>query len=173
MAVMIVTERRSQPEGSTHPPPLTGVSGPETGVSGTGVSETGVVRVGIVDDDQLLLAALGELLDDLPGFELAGTATTVQDGLALAGSGALDVLVVDVRMPGGGGVAIAAGARVLAPDTAVVALSASGDEASRTQMAAAGARAYLVKDTSVATLLATIEAAARELAGPRHTRRTA
>lgn len=123
-----------------------------------------VVRVGLVDDDQLLLAALGELLSEVPGFELAGAASTVQDGVRLVSSTVIDVLVVDVRMPGGGGALVAAGAQALSPHTQVIALSASGDDVSRAEMAAAGASEYLVKDTSIATLLAALEAAAGRVA---------
>ena len=122
------------------------------------------IRLGLVDDDRMLLAALGQLLADLPGFQLVGTASTVDQGLALVGTGALDVIIVDVRMPGGGGELVASGARLLAPHTAVIALSASKDEASREAMARAGAVAYLVKDTSIARLLAAIEDAAARYA---------
>jgi DNA-binding NarL/FixJ family response regulator len=123
----------------------------------------GVVRVGLVDDDQLLLAALGELLTEIPGLELGGAASSVQDGIRLVSTTLIDVLVVDVRMPGGGGALVAAGAQALSPHTQVIALSASGDEASRAEMAAAGASAYLVKDTSIAKLLDALENAARRV----------
>ncbi|MPY94993.1 MAG: response regulator [Acidimicrobiia bacterium] len=141
---MIVQERGTELDGET--------------------DDADAVRVGIVDDDQLLLAALGELLADVPGFELAGAASTVDAGVALAAEGCVDVLVVDVRMPAGGGVLVATGAQLLAPHTAVIALSASKDEAAQAEMAAAGAVAYLVKDASIATLLHAIEEAARRFA---------
>lgn len=127
-------------------------------------SRGAAVRVGLVDDDQLLLAALSELLTELPGFEFGGAAATVRDGIQLVSTNTIDILVVDVRMPGGGGALVAAGVQALSPHTEVIALSASGDAASRAEMAAAGASDYLVKDTSITKLLDALDAAAGRIA---------
>jgi len=56
-----------------------------------------------------------------------------------------DIAVLDVEMPGGGGVEAAAAIRDAVPSTRVVAHSALGDRESRDAMARAGAVAYAVK----------------------------
>ncbi len=144
MAEMTIVEQRVTRDGQMNP------------LDGDAVA----LRIGVVDDDRLLLAALGELLGDEPGFRFVGSAASTAEGVALVACGDLDVLLVDVRMPAGGGAAVAARARAVSPHTAVIALSASGDEQGRAAMAAAGAVDYLVKDTSVSALFQAIAGAA-------------
>jgi DNA-binding NarL/FixJ family response regulator len=117
------------------------------------------VRVVVVDNDTLLVGALRVLFADEPTLRFVGGACTVAEGIELVASRQPDVLVVDVRMPAGGGVAVAAQARELAPNTAVLAMSASDDEDARAEMAAAGAVGYVVKDglSAVGELLHTID----------------
>src|SRR5215203_1292440 len=64
------------------------------------------VRVAVVDDDPLLVKALGLLLTDEPALRFVGGAFTVADGIELVARRQPDVLLVDVRMPVGGGVAV-------------------------------------------------------------------
>ncbi len=117
------------------------------------------VRVVVVDDDTLLVAALRILFADVPSLSFVGGASTVEEGIELVVERQPDVLVVDVRMPAGGGAAVAAQARMLAPDTAVVAMSASDDEDARVEMAEAGAVDFVVKsgDQAVGQLLHSID----------------
>ena len=104
------------------------------------------VRVVVVDNDTLLVGALRVLFADEPSLRFVGGASTVAEGIELVARRQPDVLVVDVRMPAGGGAAVAAQARELAPHTAVLAMSASDDEEARAEMAAAGAVGYVVKN---------------------------
>lgn len=126
-----------------------------------GTTSRRAVTVLVADDDRLLLAAFAELFADEPRFELVGSAATVDEALRQLHAHRPDVLLVDVRMPAGGGVAVADGARDLSPDTVVVALSASDDQDSRAGMAAAGASRYVVKDVPVEVLLEVVHDAAR------------
>jgi DNA-binding NarL/FixJ family response regulator len=117
------------------------------------------VRVAVVDNDTLLVEALRLLFADEPSLRFVGAASTVADGIELVAHRQPDVLVVDVRMPAGGGAAVAAQAREVAPRTAVLAMSASDDEDARAEMAEAGAVGYLVKNggSAVGELLHTID----------------
>lgn len=120
------------------------------------------VRVAVVDDDSLLVAALGMLFADEPSLRFVGGASTVDAGVRLVAEAQPDVAVVDVRMPAGGGTAVAEAARQAAPRTVVVALSASDDPLARQEMAAAGATRFLTKTVPLPTLLEVVDELGRK-----------
>jgi PAS domain S-box-containing protein len=72
------------------------------------------------------------------------------------------VIVMDVRMPGGGGVAAALEVARILPETKVVALSAYEDRASALLMLEAGAVAYVVKGAPEAEIIDAIRRAHRD-----------
>lgn len=123
------------------------------------------VRVAVVDDEPRMRSALQDLVSQHPSLELVGAATTAAEAVSLAVSTCPDVMLLDVRLPGGGPDAARA---VLAasPATAVVAISAFDDRHSIDTMRAAGAIAYLLKGRStLLEIVSTIEWAAREPRG--------
>ena len=85
------------------------------------------VRVLIADDDATMRGALGDLLSGEPGYEVVGLAADPQSAIELAGTHRPDVAILDVKMPGGGGVRAAEGIRAASPGTRIVALSAWDD----------------------------------------------
>jgi len=66
-----------------------------------------VTSVLIVEDEPLARQRLTSLLEELPGYELAGTAANGDAGLALCRSLNPDLLLLDVRMPGMDGIELA------------------------------------------------------------------
>lgn len=116
------------------------------------------VRVLVVDDEAELVSALTERLE-LRGFSAEG-ATSGQAALEALRSGAWDVVLLDVRMPGIGGFELTRRIRQEHPDTAVVLLtgrtSADDEETSRS----AGAFAYLIKPIPIGRLEDALNAAA-------------
>jgi len=117
------------------------------------------VRVAVVDDNPLLVRALGLLFTDEPTLRFVGGALTVADGIDLVARSQPDVALVDVRMPAGGGAVVAAQSRQVAPHTAILAMSATDDPDARRAMAEAGAVDYLVKDLDMGELLHTVDVA--------------
>jgi DNA-binding NarL/FixJ family response regulator len=103
-----------------------------------------VTTVLIADDNALVRAALRELLDDDPSFEVVALADQAESAVTAARRHQPGLALVDVRMPGGGPAA-AAGILEVSPHTRIVACSAYDDAFSRAEMARAGAAAYLVK----------------------------
>ena len=124
------------------------------------------MRVAVVDDDPTLVKALGLLFGDEPALRFVGGAFTVADGINLVARRQPDVLLVDVRMPAGGGVAVAAKAHELAPRTVILAMSATDDPDPRLEMAEAGAAGYMVKNVDMAELLNTIDKAGHTCCDP-------
>jgi EAL domain-containing protein (putative c-di-GMP-specific phosphodiesterase class I)/ActR/RegA family two-component response regulator len=127
------------------------------------------VRVTIAEDDQLFRDALRALLATDPSLELAGVAADAEEAIALAAREQPDVALVDVRMPGGGGVRATEGIRAAAPGTRVIAVSGFTERTAVLEMVRAGAVGYVVKGAPLDELLATIHGSVRgevRLAGP-------
>jgi len=115
----------------------------------------------IADDEAVLRAALADLVRSDDSFELVGSARDADEAIALAEAMKPDVALVDVRMPGGGGLRVAEELRHLLPQTRVLAHSAVNDRASVVRMLEGGAVGYLVKGTAPAEILGAIVRAAR------------
>ncbi len=123
--------------------------------------QTPKIRVMLADDDAGLLAALADSVRSAPDLELVATAQDANEVAQRAEASRPDVIVMDVSMPGGGGVAAAHEVARTLPDTKVVALSAHEDRASALLMLEAGAVAYLVKGAPEPEILDAIRRAHR------------
>ena len=105
------------------------------------------VRLLIADDDPVMRMLLGAIARGDPALELVAEAADAEEAIALAVEHRPDVVLLDIEMPGGGGLRAAREIRSLLPDARVLALSAHSDDAARQDMAAAGADGYVVKGT--------------------------
>ncbi|MBL7499203.1 response regulator transcription factor [Frankia sp. CNm7] len=114
-------------------------------------------RVVIADDHELFRDGLRGLLTGLGATVVAD----VGDGHAAVEAAALhrpDVVFMDLRMPGLGGIEATARIGERAPQTAVVVLTMSEDTASLQAALQAGARGYLLKESSKADVARALEA---------------
>lgn len=89
-------------------------------------------------------------------------------GLAMAGEGIYDVVIVDRCMPGLDGVALVSALRRRDPGMPVLMISAMGSMQQRVEGLKAGADDYLAKPYAFAEILARIEALARRNDASRH-----
>jgi DNA-binding NarL/FixJ family response regulator len=119
-----------------------------------------VTRVAIVDDHGLFRAGVRAELEGR--VELVGEAASVAEAVALVVAERPDVVLLDVHMPDGGGVAVIRGAADGAPDTLFLALSASDAAEDVIATIRAGARGYVTKNIATDELL---DAIARVQAG--------
>ena len=117
------------------------------------------VRVFIVDDDRLFRAALAELLR-IKGLDVVGDAASGERLLETVAAANPDVVLMDVQMPGLGGIETTARLRVIAPSVRVLMLTISGADEDVLDAMLAGASGYLVKGTPPEALVAGIRAAA-------------
>jgi EAL domain-containing protein (putative c-di-GMP-specific phosphodiesterase class I)/CheY-like chemotaxis protein len=118
------------------------------------------IRVLLADDDARVLAALSEVIQADPDLELVALAEDTDQAIELTQLHRPDVAIVDVRMPGGGGVRIAEELRARVPGTRVLAYSALADHATVVQVLEHGAVGYLLKGTPPAEIRAAIKRAA-------------
>jgi DNA-binding NarL/FixJ family response regulator len=119
-----------------------------------------MIRVLVVDDHNLVRAGLITLLEAAADIQVAGEAADGQQALEVAAATAPDVVLMDLSMPVMDGVA--ATRRLLAdrPDARVVALTSFSDRQRVTDVLAAGATGYVLKDSRPEDLLAAVRAAA-------------
>src|SRR3954469_3077703 len=116
------------------------------------------VRVLIVDDHDLFRSGLRNLLED-EGVQIVGEAAAGQEALQIVRELAPDVVVMDLNMPGMGGVEATRHISSIAPLTRVLMLTISDQDNDVIDAILAGACGYLLKDSSIQDLLAGIEAA--------------
>ena len=113
----------------------------------------------LVDDHDLFRSGLRSLLEE-QGLQVVGEADNGSEALRLVGELAPDVVVMDLKMPGLTGVETTRQVTSIAPRTRVVVLTISVDDDDVMDAVVAGACGYLLKDSSIDTLIAGIRAAA-------------
>jgi DNA-binding NarL/FixJ family response regulator len=118
------------------------------------------LRVLIVDDHDLFRTGLRNLLEE-QGVVIVGEAATGAEAVKIVREIAPDVVVMDLNMPGMGGVDATRHITSIAPLTRVVMLTISEDDSDVMDAILAGACGYLLKDSSIQDLMAGIRAASR------------
>jgi DNA-binding NarL/FixJ family response regulator len=103
-------------------------------------------RVVLVDDHALFRAGVRSELEGL--VEIAGEAGDVESAVATIVDVKPDVVLLDVHLPGGGGVEILRRLAIEAPDAKCLALSVSDDPEDVIAVIRAGARGYVTKTIS-------------------------
>lgn len=130
------------------------------------------VRVLLADDQPLIRAGLSMVIAEAPDLAVVGEAGSGAEAIRLARELAPDVVVMDIRMPGGGGIAatreITGGSA-----TRVIMLTTFDEDENVYASLRAGASGFLVKDLALDDILAAIRivAAGDALIAPSVTRR--
>jgi DNA-binding NarL/FixJ family response regulator len=101
-------------------------------------------RVLVVDDHPLTRDALAGLLAQ-HGFDVVATAGSGEEAIELAGQLQPQLVLLDLTMPGLGGLAALPRVREAAPEAEVVVLTAAEDEGSLLRAIQSGAAGYLLK----------------------------
>jgi DNA-binding NarL/FixJ family response regulator len=117
------------------------------------------LRVLVVDDHDLFRTGLRNLLEE-EGVNVVGEAENGENAIRLAADLAPDVVIMDLNMPGAGGVETTRRLSSLAPLSRVVVLTISAGDDDVMNAVMAGACGYLLKDSSIQELIAGIRAAA-------------
>nr|WP_276510841.1 response regulator transcription factor [Herbiconiux flava] len=115
----------------------------------------------MIDDHPLVRAGLVALLEEAGGIAVVGEASDGGDALALIERTRPDVLLMDLSMPGTGGIEATGIVRREHPELAVVILTSSHTGDDLRAALAAGATGYVVKDAEPAEIAAAVQAAAR------------
>jgi DNA-binding NarL/FixJ family response regulator len=116
------------------------------------------VRVLLADDHALVRAGIRALLEDLEGVTVVAEAGDGSEVLELARKHRPDVALLDISMPGLGGLEASAQLKQELPEVRVVMLSMHANEEYVLQALRAGAVGYMLKDSATAELERALEA---------------
>ncbi len=119
------------------------------------------IRVLITDDHLIVREGLRLILETAEYIEVVGEASDGAACLRSVAELAPDVVLMDLQMPGMDGITAIGHLRRDYPAVAIVILTTFNEDGLMMRGLQAGARGYLLKDTDRATLLDTIQAAAR------------
>ena len=116
------------------------------------------ITVVIVDDHALVRAGVRELVESEPGLCVVGEAEDTASAIAVLVTRRPDVALVDLEVPGGGGLAILQAMAELVPTIRCLVVSAYSDYAHIAAALDASAAGYLLKTASRAELVEAIVA---------------
>jgi two-component system response regulator NreC len=116
------------------------------------------VRIVLADDHTVMRNGLRLLLERQPNLKVVGEAADGRQAVALSESANPDVVIMDIGMPNLNGIEAARQIVTHNPRTAIAILSMHSDESYVIRALKAGARAYLLKDSAEADLLAAVRA---------------
>ncbi|MEN0104540.1 MAG: response regulator transcription factor [Curtobacterium sp.] len=120
------------------------------------------MRVMVVDDHALVRSGLRAVLGMTDDCTVVGEAGTGEEALDLAAEVAPDVVVMDLSMPGIGGVAATAELRARFPGLRVLVLTTFADDDRVRAALSAGATGYLLKDAAPDDVVRAVRAAGRD-----------
>src|ERR1700736_2561220 len=119
----------------------------------------GGIRLLIADDHSAVRQGLRMLLALDLELEIVGEATTGEEAIRLARELHPQVVLMDLLMPGMGGVAATGAIRSEMPDVEVIALTSVLEDAAVTGAIRAGAIGYLLKNTEADELRQAVKSA--------------
>ncbi len=118
-------------------------------------------RLLLVDDHEVVRLGLKALLDRHPGFEVIAEASTARDAVEQVETLHPDVVVMDIRLPGGSGIDACAEISERFPDSKVIMLTSYAEDEMLFSAIRAGAAGYVLKQIGGEDLVRAIEAVGR------------
>lgn len=105
-----------------------------------------MTKIVLADDHDMVRMGLVRMLQDVPGYEVVGEAKTGEEAIQVAKKSQPDIVLMDVKMPGIGGVE--ATKRILSyhPNIRIIAVTSLSDDMYPERLIKAGAKGYVTKD---------------------------
>jgi len=116
------------------------------------------IRILLADDHNVMRAGLKQLLEGHPGFKVISEASDGIQAIENAIASKPDIAVLDIAMPKLSGIEAALKINSYLPQTGIIILSMHSDEGYVLRALKAGARGYLLKDSSENDLIEAIKA---------------
>lgn len=142
------------------PPAGAGIAGPLRRVTERARPPVDLVRVYVVDDHEVVRHGVTTTLTRAGGFEMAGQAGTVLDGLRGIAVTRPDVAICDLRLPGGDGLQMVREIRSRNIHTQCLILTSFPSSETLSQAVLAGAAGYLSKSAPAEELVDAVRAVA-------------
>lgn len=115
------------------------------------------MKIALVDDHTLFRTGLAGLLSQHDGFEVVADVGSGEEFLGMLPSLDVDVVFMDISMPGMDGAETTRRALAERPDLRIVTLSMYGDEHYYTRMMESGASGFLLKDSDIEEVYSAVE----------------
>jgi len=119
-----------------------------------------VIRILIAVDHEIVRRGLKQIIAEHPDMIIAGEAVSGEQALELAVKQNFDIAIIDIAMPGRGGLDILKDLRVQRPALKIIILSMYSDEQYAIRSMRDGASAYITKANATVELLLAIETVA-------------
>ncbi len=116
-----------------------------------------MTKILVVDDHELVRMGLVRMLQDVSDFRVVGEAATGEDALKLTRELAPDVILMDVRMPGMGGLEATKKLISAHEHVKIIAVTACDDDVYPARLLQAGALGYLSKGADLDEMLLAIK----------------
>ncbi len=120
-----------------------------------------MIRVAIADDHAIVRTGLQQFLGDQENITIVGTAASGSEALQLARSQPIDVLIMDISMPGQSGIDILASLRAHVPALAILIFSGYPEQHYATTLLRQGVSGYLNKECEPEEIVAAVRTLAR------------
>lgn len=120
-----------------------------------------MIRIAIADDHPIVREGLRRIVSEDPGIGVAGEASSAAELFRLLGAAAVDIILLDVSMPGAAFIETLRTLRDRHPSVKVLVLSAHPEDQWAMRSLQAGAAGYLTKDHSPEQLVNAIRRVAR------------
>lgn len=124
-----------------------------------------MIRVLVVDDHQLVRSGTSRLLADVDGIEIIGDADSGENAIRMVREHEPDVVLMDVQMPGIGGLEATRRCLRVKPDLKVIAVTIHDQEPFPSQLMKIGAAGYITKKADVKEMATAIK---KVMAGQRY-----
>ena len=115
------------------------------------------MKIALVDDHTLFRTGLAGLLSQHDGFEVVADVGSGEEFLTMLPTLDVDVVFMDISMPGMDGAETTRRALAERPDLRIVTLSMYGDEHYYTRMMESGASGFLLKDSDIEEVYSAVE----------------
>lgn len=108
-----------------------------------------MTKVLLVDDHDLVRTGIKRLLDDVNDIEVVGEATCGEEAIKMVSQHDLDVVLMDINMPGMGGLEATRKLQSLHPELKIIIVTMHEDDLFAQRLLKAGATGYLTKGAGV------------------------
>ncbi len=115
-----------------------------------------MIRVLVVDDHDLVRTGISRMLADISGLQVIGQADSGEDAIRKARELKPDVVLMDVKMPGIGGLEATRKLLRSYPDLKVIAVTICEEDPFPTRLLQAGAAGYLTKGAALEEMVQAI-----------------
>ena len=116
-----------------------------------------MIEILLVDDEPLLLESLEIVLTIKGGYKVCGTAGNGLEALKLLKEHQPNVMLIDLNMPGMGGIELIKEIKKLYPEIKMIVLTTFYDEKNISEALSSGASGYLLKDSGKDAIIDAVE----------------